>query len=384
MGENITLALIGNPLSPHLQRWIRFYSEKGVHVVLFTRYDPTYLYEQSDRIFKGVEIAQVKFHGNKFTRSMNLKKDLRKKMGEYKPDILHAHYVALYGWWGYLTGFHPFVMQVWGTDVFKFPTTSMKNYFTVKKILKSADTIIVTNEYTKKYVYKKFNLKNRNIVINRWGVDLTIFDLPSPEKKRQLRNKWGIPSDNIVFCSPRHLTKLYQVDLLTEGFHQFTKENPDLKVYFLILTGLSRDNEIYNKVVEKIKISKNISLIEKELNAYEMAEIFQISDAVFSIPIHDQFSSSIQEAMACGSIPIVSKLPVYGEFLEDEKNALFLKEVNAQEIKKSIKRFLNIDENKKAEMIKYNRNIIEKYFNWEKESEKMLDLYKKCLENTLY
>ena len=43
---------------------------------------------------------------------------LRLLMRQIRPDVLHAHYLSWYGWSAWLSGFHPYVVTVWGSDVF--------------------------------------------------------------------------------------------------------------------------------------------------------------------------------------------------------------------------------------------------------------------------
>ena len=43
---------------------------------------------------------------------------LRRQIRLFKPDFLHAHYACSFGLIGALAGFHPYVLSVWGSDVY--------------------------------------------------------------------------------------------------------------------------------------------------------------------------------------------------------------------------------------------------------------------------
>ncbi|MGC8870836.1 MAG: glycosyltransferase, partial [Brevinematia bacterium] len=49
---------------------------------------------------------------------------IKKILEQSHPDILHAHYVSSYGFVGSLLNYHPFIVSVWGSDIFNFPKKS--------------------------------------------------------------------------------------------------------------------------------------------------------------------------------------------------------------------------------------------------------------------
>jgi len=46
---------------------------------------------------------------------------LKEYIRAVKLYILHALYVSIYGLLGSLTNFHPYILSVWGSDVYVFP-----------------------------------------------------------------------------------------------------------------------------------------------------------------------------------------------------------------------------------------------------------------------
>jgi len=114
-----------------------------------------------------------------------------------KPDILHAHYVSSYGIVGYLTGFHPFVISVWGKDIYDAPDNIVLRYL-IKKALANCDRVLSTSktmaEQTIKFV------RNKEVIDTPFGVDLTKYYNRSKKKTnkfiigtaRGLVSKYGI------------------------------------------------------------------------------------------------------------------------------------------------------------------------------------------------
>ena len=42
-------------------------------------------------------------------------------------EVLHVHYLTGYGFWAWLSGFRPYVITVWGSDVFRTLPTSRRH-----------------------------------------------------------------------------------------------------------------------------------------------------------------------------------------------------------------------------------------------------------------
>src|SRR5690606_21225607 len=94
--------------------------------------------------------------------------ELKTFIREFKPDIIHAHYASSYGLLGRLTNFHPFIISVWGSDIFAFPKKNQIFKALLERNLNSADLVLSTSHImkaeTKKYTRKK-------ILVTPFGVD---------------------------------------------------------------------------------------------------------------------------------------------------------------------------------------------------------------------
>ena len=141
------ICYLADAKSIHTQRWVKYFADNGHEVHLI-----------SSGAFEGNDLGNVIFHQLKRVNPqkrivsvpINLFFDLiqvRKFLKEICPDILHAHYVADYGIIGALTGFHPFVITAWGSDILIEPNKSKIIKVIVKFTLKQADLITCSGEY---------------------------------------------------------------------------------------------------------------------------------------------------------------------------------------------------------------------------------------------
>ena len=129
----------------------------------------------------------------------------------------------------------------------------------------------------------------------------------------------------------------------------------------------------------ELGIIDNIRFISKNVNSREMASYLNIADMFISITKTDQFASSIMEGMACGVIPIVSKIEVYKQYLTDNINSLYVDPDDPAEIAEKINYCIEHPEIKEK-FHKINRKIIEKEEDWNTNAGKMKNLYEKFVQ----
>ena len=65
---------------------------------------------------------------------------------------MHAHYASSYGLIGSLMNFSPFVLSVWGSDVFEFPKLGIINKLVLKYNFFKADKILSTSNIMAKEI----------------------------------------------------------------------------------------------------------------------------------------------------------------------------------------------------------------------------------------
>src|SRR4030042_230985 len=83
-----------------------------------------------------------------------------------------THDILSYGFIGALSGFHPFIISVWGSDVYDFPYRSIFHKILLKHNLSKADIILSTSHAMADQV-RKFT--HKNILVTPFGIDLKRF-----------------------------------------------------------------------------------------------------------------------------------------------------------------------------------------------------------------
>ena len=137
----------------------------------------------------------------------------------------------------------------------------------------------------------------------RTGVDTARFAPVSPEKKAELRRKYGIPLDKPVVLHVGHMTQGRNISLLTQVNQAF---------HIVLVVSAQAEDDVLRTT---LRACPDLTLIETYQPHIE--EIYQLAD-VYLFPVQQALKCidvplSALEAAACG-VPVVST--VYGEMTQ--------------------------------------------------------------------
>jgi glycosyltransferase involved in cell wall biosynthesis len=296
---------------------------------------------------------------------------LKKILRDYKPDILHAHYASSYGLLGALSGFHPFIISVWGSDVYDFPKKGKIHDSLLRFSLSRANVITSTSNCMKK-VTSQFTKKSIDVI--PFGIDITKFN---PDKRAELH----FERKGIVLGIIKSLEDKYGIDTLLNSFHLINSKYPEINAKLLIVGDGSKRLEY-----EKLAIS--YSLYEKvfftgKIPHDKISEFHNNIDVFISLSKLDSesFGVSLVEAMASGSIVIASRVDGFIEVLQEGQINGFLVDRNSPgQVLKVFDIIMN-EHDKIDVMRKMARKRVLQYFDWNRNLDDMTLLYYKVLND---
>ena len=210
MADKLRICYIGDGRSIHTQRWVNHFSGLGHDVHLITNWD--------------VALDRVSVHLFEGTGTLNFIKRVfksRKLIRKIRPDIIHAHFVTDSGFIGAMSGFHPFVVSPWGSDIVRQPEESALFRFMVKYALKRADAIQCGDGDMEARV--KNLIGNTGATRNiGWGVDSDFFKPMSVSRKDEL---------NVLYLRISHDN--YRTSTLLEAMPELLEKHKNLKFTIL-------------------------------------------------------------------------------------------------------------------------------------------------------
>jgi len=354
-GMKVCLLAPGN--SVHTLKIAYSLREEGHEVLVLSFHEP----KTKDRFIEYIEPLFPPL--GKLNYIANVRR-IKRIVNDFRPDILHAHYVSSYGFVGSLLDYHPFIISVWGDDIFDFPKTSSFHKYLVKSALAKADFILSTSNImaleTKKYT-------NKEVFVTPFGVDCEVFK-PLPELK---------PKDKIIIGTIKALKPEYRIEYLIRAFKILTDRHPDMPFELWIggdgylrkdLEELTRSLEIYHKVKFLGYIPHQE--VPKYLNAFTVS---------VSVSERESFGVAVVEAEACGVPVVVSNVGGLPEVVRDGETGFVVPPGNPEATAEAIEKIL-IDSELKRKLSINARNFVLKEYNWNDNIQLITDIYRKAVQ----
>jgi glycosyltransferase involved in cell wall biosynthesis len=340
--------------STHTIRWVEYFRDRGNEIMLVSFYP-------GDDI-DGVVIRYLPCK-NKNMAVMKLPQ-VKKLIKEFQPDILHAHYASSCGLVAALTGFHPYILSVWGDDILEFPKKSFIHKYVVRKAILNADNITATSKMLEQATGRLIDNK-RTIEIIPFGVDITKFQY----YKR-------LDCEQINIGTIRNLRPKYGLKYLIEATANLRKAHNNIKLS-IIGDGVLR-HELENQVSE-LDIKEYVSFKgfipnEKIVEYLNKFDIFVMP----SIGEGETFGVAAVEAMATGLPVVASNIGGLPEVIDDGRTGILVEPGNVEDLTKALE-FYILSKESRIEHGRNGRAKVEAQYNWQNNAEMMDRLYKKVI-----
>jgi glycosyltransferase involved in cell wall biosynthesis len=358
------ILLLGDINSSHIKKWASGVASLGYHVGIFSMSSPEMDWYSS----LGIKIIA---NGNSIDRNALQESDisklkyskfynsLRKGIEEFSPDIIHAHYATSYGMLGAKTKFHPYILSVWGSDVFDFPRRSIFHRWFLKRNFRKADLILSTSNIMKDEISK---YSNKPILVTPFGIDLNEFN-----KKRFEENK--IFTIGII----KSLEDCYGIEYLIIAFDKLLKKYQG-KNLRLIVVGDGSAKDKFQKLASDLNLTSHVEFTGK-ISQQEVPSMHNKFDVFVCPSLSESFGVSVLEASACEVPVVVTNVGGLKEVVLKNETGLFVEPKNPDAIAEAISYFIDNPE-KIAIFGKKGRQFVDDNFNWKKNLTEINDIYK--------
>lgn len=373
--KKLKLLMIGWSNSMHLQRFSKWFRDRGHEVIIITDrsscLDGIKEYDLSARDFRHGRLnrylrLEFNFHLPWLDYIRKILK-VRQIIKEVCPDVVHLHTLYFPSQLGVFSGFKPLIVMPWNGDIIWEGKASLFKNWLVKKALTIADAIPVQTNYLKKGCIKKGADENK-IKFIQFGVDIENF---LPSGKTDLFDKQVLNTKNVVI-STRNIG--YNIETLVRAIPLVTSKIPDAKFIF---TWPNSEEESKNirSLVDKLGIKDAVSLIGRVPDHTDVAKCLSISRVFVSISKIDCFPQTALEAMAMKVFPILGDIPPVRDYVENNVKCLLADVNDVSSVAENIIEALKMDEKKRQLAVEENYSYIVQNANFNKEMEKMEELY---------
>ena len=288
------IVLLAGANSIHTVQWANGLFTLGIEVHIISQHPPI------AGINKGVYLHLLPFKG--MLGYFYFVPQVKKLLVEIKPDLVNAHYASGYATTAKLANYHPWLLSVWGSDVYQFPYKTLLHKWLVKSNLYAADSVASTSHCMAAQI-KVIAPKLEEITITPFGVDIKNFTQQASTKGE---------GSAIVVGTVKSMSHIYGIDLLIKSFALVRNR--------LLLNDASKANRLQLRIVgggplinelKQLAIDEGVSEVTTFVGKVEHKEVpIELAklDIFVALSREESFGVAVIESGAVGKPVVVSDI----------------------------------------------------------------------------
>ena len=252
--DSLRLCVIADPNSPTTGRWLKYFVECGHEVHLITISESRSVWEGVTYHHLLLPIFRSAKRWKKWIALLHLPR-LRRLIEGIQPDLLHAHYLNLYGWLGGLSGFHPFVISLWGSDV-HFAYHGRQGWiskYLSPFALNNADLVTSASKFLAESARQQIARFNADCQVVYVLPDLRLF-YPGCQSN-VWRQRLKLEGCRVIF-SPRWLRPIYNIETIVKAMPQVLSQIPEARL--VLNTKYPPGDETYATEIKEMIRSRRL------------------------------------------------------------------------------------------------------------------------------
>jgi glycosyltransferase involved in cell wall biosynthesis len=321
--ERNKICFLAAASSIHTKQWAEYFIKRGddVHILTFHPADMSFgkIYNLRSYFMKPRPLG-----GN--WQYLSSLREVRYLLRKIKPDLVNAHYLTSYGLLAALSGLHPLVITVHGSDIKITPHKNFIYRHLAKFALRQADLIFSVAEHISKDIYG-YGIDRQKVVTIQYGICPHLFNLKSRH------------SSSYELVTTRRLEPVSNYKTILDCMAIIKLRRPQTKL--LIIGDGTLKNQLFAYAMS-LDLQNNVVFLG-EVSQEEIARGLKGARIYISVSHSDGTPLSVFEAMACGTVPIVSDIPANREWISEGENGFYVDKNSPQDIAKKILDVLSMD-----------------------------------------
>ena len=365
--RSMRICYVADGASIHTQRWVNYFAGKGheVHLICWKLMPG---YEGNANIHLLTRLAPKLWAVSKYLSALLWVFQTRRLINKIKPDIVHSHFITVYGFLAAFSGFHPLVVSAWGSDILVDPKRNLFLKAIVRYALKKADKITCEGQNMGEASIE-LGGEPEKIIDVLWATDAEKF---SPQQRSvKLRRELGI-LDSPTVISTKNLEPIYDIDSLIKSIPLVLKEIPEAK---FIIAGKGSQEVKLKELAKSLGLSDSVRFVGW-IPSDQLPKYVASADIYVCTSLSDGgFALSTKEAMACGLPVIITDFGDNRKWVEDGINGFIVPLEDPKVLAEKIMYLLR-NEYVRMDFGGRNREIIIERNDYHKEMEKIENIYK--------
>ena len=232
-----------------------------------------------------------------------------------------------------------------------------------KKVAPKINTIITPSKSSKKGIIEEFKCKEKNITVINNGLDASEFAPIDGSQRNPFRLITTASAD----------VPLKGLDFSLKALKILITDFPEIH---LIVIGNIKENGHTQRLIEKLKIKKNV-FFKSNITKAEITNLYSSSSVAIVSSLYEGFGYPVIEAMSCAVPLIATDVSSIPELTKEF--AILVEPKNDQMIADSVKKVL-INYHKYKEMAVKGRKHVKENFNWAKITNEYEDIIYKTIK----
>lgn len=356
------IALISGASSIHTIRWANGLAKAGHDVHVITQH------EACDPFLPQIKVHSFPYRG--VLGYFLMAPRVRKLLNEINPDVLNAHYASGYATTARLVGRRPFVLSVWGSDVYDFPYKSPLHKWLVRKNLLSAD-VVASTSYAMAEQTRSIASELGSMPITPFGVDMQAYGNAESLQEN---------NDKLTIGTVKTMADTYGIDTLIEAFailvKKFNRTQPNNFEHIrLRLVGGGPQTDKYKRLAAELGISEKVRFVGRVPHEKVPSELAKL-DIYVALSRIESFGVAIIEAGAARRPVVVSDAGGLPEVTLDGVTGLVVPRENPQAAAEALEKLV-LNPAQRVQMGEAGRKHVSENYSWDE----CVEIMVKVLEN---
>ena len=328
---------------------------------------------------------------------------LPKLISFLKPDLVHfLHFnVPIFYRGSFVVTIHDILMH--GQRGLEATTLPLPSYYfkrlgyklVFRRAVLGAKKIITPSNAVKKEIIDYYKIDSKKVIVTYEGLDEEVLE---NKDKKEVLGKYKLNNQYFVYAGNAYPHKnlkraieaiLLLNDILQKGMtyqHSINLRNKlrsapeccyeerEEKIILVIVSARNVFRERIEKIVKKMKAAEYIKVLDLVPDK-ELGSLYKNSLAFVFPSLSEGFGLPGLEAMAAGTLVLASDIPVFKEIYQG--SVVYFNPYDFFSIEEAMKNVLQIDKEKREEIISKSQSFIKRY-SWRKMAEETLKVYESC------
>jgi len=251
---------------------------------------------------------------------------------DIKPDIIHAHFIFAYGYWGMKSGIHPLVLSAWGSDIAWVRDGSVVGRLT-KDVIGRAD-LVHTGDSGGRTRLIELGCPPEKIMVQPWGVDLRNFTRSA--RSDGLRREILGGGEGVIATMVASLVPNWDVPTLVRSAPYVKAARKDLKI---LVVGGGPEKERLESLASELGVG-DVVRFTGAIPYEKMPEYLSSSDMyIDTVPVAKAgigMGASVMEALGAGLPVVLARRPGIETAVQDCANGYIFKARDPKDLAEKI------------------------------------------------